>query len=75
MYFVIRNSDGDTHVDTVTAAELKRRLDSQYYGEDPVFKDRVHETDTNYWDGKILIIRGEAFVPKAVQRVTEWDVP
>jgi hypothetical protein len=75
-YFVIHcNEDGETFVEPLTADELKKRLAEDYWGENPEIADSIPRANTAYWHGRLVIIRGEIFVPKAVQRVTEWDVP
>lgn len=77
-YFVITNSDGDTQIERLTGAQLRERLAQSYWGEaEPRFYDTVFDrTDPAYWnDGTLLIIRGDVFVPQAVQRTTEWSVP
>jgi hypothetical protein len=72
-YFVIRNSDGETYVDRISADDLLRQLlDEDYYGGKPVLKD-LKEPSTNYWGGSILIIKGEIVSPRPVKIVFEID--
>jgi hypothetical protein len=75
-YFVIRNSDGDTTVEQLSADTLKSRLAEGYWGETPDLMGSITNEDTNYWPERgLLIIRGDVFVPRPVARVTEWEVP
>lgn len=62
-YFVIVNGDGDTHVYLFTREELLDFLEEN--GTDVhSFLDEVPHVDTNYWNGKFLIIKGSITVPK-----------
>ena len=81
MYFVIRNSDGDTQVTSMTKEKLLKRITPDedghiYYGNDVEFISlaglKVNE-DTNYWGG-MLIIKGTVCVPKPVEVVREYEV-
>jgi hypothetical protein len=74
-YFVIHNSDGDTHVEMITKDELLERLDPEnpYYGTIE-FLERITKTDTNYWNDKLLIIKGDITVPKQVLVVKKYGV-
>lgn len=76
MYFVIRNSDGDTSICQMTAEELKKALQEDDWGSNPDFikPDSKYDRDTNYWGRKLMIIKGEIIVPKAKQTVTEYEV-
>ena len=73
-YFVIRNSDGDTYVESLSRETLQERLSEGYYGSDIDYLDSVPGMDTNYWGESILIIKGEIAVPQAVQTVTEYKL-
>lgn len=77
MYFVITNSEGDTRVVELSKAELEKRLNEKYWGERDVrFAESVpKESDTNYWGGVVLIIRGSVVVPNEVSTVTKFEVP
>lgn len=74
MYYVIRNSDGDTHVEEVDEKTLKQRLADKHYGEVGFLHRIGRDTDTNYWGENILIIKGEAIMPRPVQTVTEYKL-
>lgn len=74
MYYVIHNSDGDTHVEELDSQTLKARLDEKYYGEDTDFLRTIVSSDTNYWGEKLMIIKGSIVVPKPVQTVTEYEI-
>jgi len=58
-YFVISNSDGDTHVEVMTKSELETKLNEDgggYYNVDETLLG-----DTNYWrEDDLLVIKGEA---------------
>lgn len=77
-YFVIRNSEGDTTVESLTREQLLARLgpNGPYYGRGVSFIEEITKTDTNYWPEKsLLIIQGEIVVPEERKVVTEYDVP
>lgn len=76
MYFVIRNSDGDTRIRQMTAEELKKALKEENWGSDPDFiqPNSKYDSDTNYWGNALMIIKGEIIVPKPKQTVTEYEV-
>jgi len=72
-YYVIHNGDGDTHVEEMSGETLKKRLSEGYWG--PVeFLGDIDGTDTNYWGGKLLIIKGNILVPEVIQTVTEYKI-
>lgn len=76
MYFVIYTSEDGTYIEQISGDELKKRLEEEYWGSAPAMLDEVpKDADPNCWPRGLLIIRGEVFVPKPVQRVTEWEVP
>ena len=74
MYYVIRNSDGETHVEEVNEKTLKQRLSDKYYGEVGFLYRIGTDTDTSCWGDNILIIKGEAIMPRPVQTVTEYKL-
>lgn len=75
MYFIICNSDGETTVDQVSKEELKKRIDGSWYGAlEDVLKAVPRNADTNYWDGKILIIKGKVVCPKPVKVVERFEI-
>ncbi len=75
VYFVISNSDGDTTVDCYTKQQLDALLNDESWGKQEFTQpgDRALG-DTSYWGGKILIIKGEIVAPKAVTRVTQFEI-
>lgn len=81
MYFIIRNSDGDTRVQRVTQTELEKRLTvedgAHWYGTGGFMSIEDLEEkgyDTNYWGNNLLIIKGEVVVPHPVETVVQWAV-
>lgn len=72
MYFLIYNSDGDTHVLPITRQQLLERLNAGEFEDG--FMDKIRDTDTNLWSEKCLLIKGEIITPKPVQTVTEYMV-
>lgn len=71
MYFVISNSDGDTHVTPYkTKEQLLKALSDDCY----TYRTDLSEEDTNYWEDDILIIKGEIVVPVEKARVVELDI-
>jgi len=72
-YYVIRNSEGDTYVERISKQELVKRLNENYYGEE-YLNGVPKESDTNYWGGQTLIIKGEVVVPREKRVVTEFDI-
>jgi hypothetical protein len=75
-YFIIRNLDGDTHVENISKKALLERLNEEDYGSDVKFLDEIpnDDSDTNYWGEGILIIKGEIVTPKEKHVVTEFDI-
>jgi len=74
-YFIIHNDEGDTHVVMLSKNELLDRLNEDYYGSDIEFLDTMPDnTDTNYWECKTLIIRGEIVTPEQKRRVIEYNI-
>ena len=70
MYFLISNSDGDTHVEPLSEKELLKRLNDEN-GID-FLSELPKEMDTNYWGEGVLIIKGEVVVPKEETVVTKY---
>lgn len=75
-YYVIKNSDGDTYVEEIDKQELLNRLDPEdpYYGTLEFLKTIPKNGDTNYWGDKLLIIKGEIVVPKAIEVATKYEL-
>jgi hypothetical protein len=74
-YFVISNSDGDTHVEELTKEKLLERIEEGYYGSGRGILKKIPEnTDTNYWGENILIIKGQIVAPTAEEVVTKYNI-
>lgn len=71
-YFMIYNFDGDTMVKTYDKATLQQEIDNECNDYD--FLSKIPDDDTNYWDEKVLIIKGQIVVPKPVQTVTKYEL-
>lgn len=83
MYFIIRNSDGDTHIEPVSKEKLMKVISpdedgNTYYGhiDNITFLDAIPEnTDTNYWGSdKVLIIKGEIVTPKPKEVIKTYEI-
>ena len=74
-YFVIHNGEGDTSVEELTKEELMERIngDGYYYGQ-PFLDQIPNRTNTNYWGGQPLIIKGHVVSPKPIKVVEEFDI-
>jgi len=74
-YFIIRNSNGDTYVESVSKDELLKRLKDEDYGRNAVFLDSMpSDRDTNYWGEDILIIKGKIVCPVEEKIVTQYKI-
>lgn len=73
-YFVITNIEGDTYVINYTREELENEINSEtnIYFE---FLHHVLPIDSNYWKGKVMIIKGEIVVPKNKEVVVRKVLP
>lgn len=74
-YYVIYGSeDGDATMDVLDATQLRKKLQDGYWG-NPKFKlpDEKEFIDIREIQG-LIIIRGEAFIPKAVKVETDWEL-
>jgi len=75
MYFLIRNSDGDTSVTPMTKDQLLKSLNDEDFGSDVKFLSEVPSyEDTNYWGGKALLIKGEVVTPTPKEKVIEYTI-
>ena len=74
MYFVIRNSDGDTSVEMLDKDTLLGRItpDEEYGNKG--FITKIKEQDTNYWGDDILIIKGDIVSPEVEQTITKYTI-
>jgi len=75
IYFVIRNSDGDTTVRGVNKENLLQEIEDGDFGEngEHILKF-LPSDDTNYWSDGILIIKGQIVVPKAKEVITKFNI-
>jgi hypothetical protein len=77
-YFVINNWDGDTMVIPMSEAEVQKSLNEEgglLNGVKFIDNTTGFDHDTNYWgDRLVMLIKGTIVTPKAVQRVTEWEI-
>lgn len=75
-YYLIYNSDGDTTVCEYDKEPLLTDINAGDWGESPEFLDALPKSrDTNYWKGKMLIIKGEIVTPEKKEVVTKYDLP
>ena len=75
MYYVIHNGEGDTTVNVYTKEELLRHIEEGYWGMDTkIMTEFPNDSDTNYWGGEILIIKGNMVSPVEKKVVTEYDI-
>lgn len=74
-YFVISNSDGDTHINPMSKDELLKNLKENYWGDECEVRGELpRESDTNYWGDSIVIIKGEVVAPTPKKVVEEYDI-
>ena len=63
-YFLIYNSDGNTHVRECSKEALETELNLDDCGLDDFFEELGKENhDTNYWGNKNLLIKGKIITP------------
>ena len=74
MYFVIQNSDGDTHVNQYSKEELLEELNNEDSFAMLGFLGRIEESDTNYWGENCLIIKGEIVKPEPKQVIEAFEI-
>jgi len=72
IYYVIRNSDGDTTVKAVTKEQLLRDIEDGEYRN--IFAEFPKDPDTNYWGENVLIIKGKMVTPIAEEVITKYDI-
>ena len=72
MYFVISNSDGDTHVSIMTENEIIDMVKEE--GGEFLDATTLKQPDTNYWGGSKLIIKGDAVKPIPKEVVVDYDL-
>lgn len=72
-YYVIINSDGDTRVYVYSKAELLKEINEGGFNEG-VLTELPESSDTNYWCGEALIIKGKMVAPVAEKVVTKYDI-
>lgn len=79
-YYLIYNSDGDTMVSEYEKEDLLKEIEDGEWtmddDEPPEFLDSIpKDRDTNYWKGKMLIIKGEIVTLEKKEVVTKYDLP
>lgn len=74
-YYVIHNGEGDTRVREFTKDELIENINDGFWGMDISFLDKIPEnTDTNYWGGQILIIKGTISTPRPKKIIETYTI-
>lgn len=77
-YFVIGVSeDGDPFIYDMTKDRLQKALsddDMENMFDPNRCMPDVPSHDPNYWKGRYIIVHGSCVVPRAVQKVTEWEI-
>ena len=72
---MITNSDGDTRVSQHSAEEIQSLLNEE---DAPGWltnaMTEITDPDTNYWGGKVLIIKGEIVTPKPIEHIVSWEL-
>lgn len=74
IYYVINNMDGDTHIRPYSQEALIRAVEDGEFDEYGIFEEMPKESDTNYWGGKTLIIKGEIVSPQPKEVVTKYEI-
>jgi hypothetical protein len=75
MYFLIHNSDGETHVEQVDPGKLAREISEGDYEGSNFLKKLPINGDTNAWPvNSYLLIKGEVIVPRTVEVVTRVEI-
>jgi len=73
-YFVIcQDDDGEVFVDKLTKEQLLEHLNEYYWGDSEIFSD-LPDFDLAAWHSGLLIIKGEIVVPRAVEKITSFEV-
>lgn len=75
MYYLIRNDDGETFVREMTKEQIEAFVNDHLIKSDLCWHIAPSNTDTNYWGGKYLIIKGQIVVPKPVEVVKRYELP
>lgn len=73
-YYVIHNGDGDTTIREYTKEQLLKELDEEGGFSEGIFGKMPSESDTNYWHGRTLIIKGGIVTPIERAVVTQFDI-
>lgn len=78
-YFVLTSGEDGISISMISKKELEKSLKEKDWGDKVKFLDRVPDIDKGCWgqdedEEAIIIIKGEIVVPKAVKRVTEYEV-
>lgn len=73
-YFVIHNGEGDTTVRVYTKEQLLKEFEEEGAFHEGIFEEMPGGCDTNYWQGKALIIKGSLVSPQPEQVVTKYNI-
>ena len=74
IYYVIMNNDGMTTVEPLPKQILTKRLNERYYGKVEIMTVPPDNNDTNYWENKILVIKGSIAKISPVEVITEYEI-
>lgn len=81
-YYVIHTgTDGETRISVETEKSLLKKIKEKYWGSDVNFAEDEDFAISNHFNcqlgdtGDVLIIlKGPIVTPKAVQKITEWEI-
>jgi len=75
-YFLITvNEDGDIRISTMLKDKVMSALEDHGLIPDDLLTNLTSTIDPQYWGKSGLLIKGEIVVPKAITKVTEYEVP
>lgn len=74
IYFVINNFEGDTTIYQYSREALLKAIEDGEFSEYGFFEEMPNKSDTNYWGGKTLIIKGEVVSPQPKQVITQYEI-
>ena len=70
MLVLIRND----HVNIIREQEFVERLNEEYYGELKFLKQLPSNGQDFMKEDEMLVIDGKVIIPKAKEKVTEWEL-
>jgi len=73
-YFIIHNPDGETTVTAYTKQELLDELNEGTFNEHDWLSEIPDSSDTNYWGGSMLLIKGSLVTPTPIETITEYKI-